>query len=696
MFVNYFRIAFRNLVKNKVHSIINIVGLSVGMAVAMLIGLWIWDELSFNKYHQHYDRIAQVMQSQTFNGEKGTGKATPIPLGTELRQSYGNDFKYVVRSSWTWEHILAMGDKKLLQRGYYMEPDAPALLSLKMVRGTGAGLKDPSSILLNASLAKALFGDADPMGQTVKLDNSGEMKVTGVYEDLPPNTNFKDLSFIAPWDYYAAAPDMQRAKNDWGNNSFQLFVMLADKADMATVSARIKNAKLNKVGKEDARYKPEIFLQPMSNWHLYSEFKNGVNVGGRIRYVWLFGIIGSFILLLACINFMNLSTARSEKRAKEVGIRKTIGSLRIQLIGQFFSESLLIALLAFVFSLVLVELSLPFFNGVADKQITILWNNPLFWLMGIGFSLITGLVAGSYPAIYLSSFQPIKVLKGTFRAGPLAAIPRRVLVVLQFTVSMVMIIGTLIVFRQVEFARDRPIGYSRDGLLMIPEATADLHNHLYAFREDLLKTGAIAEIAESSSPMTEVENNTSGMDWKGKDPNMTDDFATIGVTTEYGRTVGWQFKEGRDFSKIFATDSSGVVLNEAAVKYMSLKNPVGETLKWWKNFKIIGVIHDMVMQSPYEPVKQSIFYIDNRPGDYIMAKINPNTSATEALNKIGVISKKYAPSAPFTYKFADEEYNKKFDGEVRIGKLASFFAILAIFISCVGLFGMASFTAEQR
>jgi ABC-type antimicrobial peptide transport system permease subunit len=394
---------------------------------------------------------------------------------------------------------------------------------------------------------------------------------------------------------------------------------------------------------------------------------------------------------------MNLSTARSEKRAKEVGIRKAVGSLRSQLISQFFIESLLVAALSFILSLSLVVLVLPFFNDVSGKQMSILWGNAYFWLMGIGFSLITGVIAGSYPALYLSSFKPVKVLKGTFKAGRLATIPRKVLVVMQFTVSVILIIGTIVVFRQVQFAKNRPVGYSRDGLITIIMETMHYHDHFEAMREDLIKSGAVADMAESNTPVTENDHYDDGFTWQGKDPNAPAIFNTVGLTTEYGKTVGFQFIDGRDFSKQFLTDSSAIVLNETAVKYMGLKNPVGATVSWYKRpFRVIGVIKDMVMESPYAPAKQSIFYLDKTIGGILNIRINPNMSAATALDKIQAVCKQYSPSEPFDYKFADDVYAAKFANEVRVGKLASFFAILAIFISCMGLFGMASFMAEQR
>ena len=698
MIKNYLKIAFRNLVKHKGYSFINIAGLATGMAVAMLIGLWMYDELSYDTYHAHYERIAQVMQHQSYNGETGTQVANPAVMAGELRATYGDDFKYVLQSSWTSTHILSFGEKKFNKTGNYFEPEVIAMLSLNMLRGTRDGLKDPNSILLAESVAKAYFGEANPLGKLMKIDNRENVKVTGVYEDLPANSTFKQMLFIAPWQLYLSSnPWIEKMENPWGSNFTQTYALLADRAEMDKVSAKIKDAKLRKLPEDEKRYKPEVFLHAMSKWHLYSSWKNGVQNGGRIEFVWLFGIIGVFVLLLACINFMNLSTARSEKRAREVGIRKAVGSIRSQLITQFFSESLLVVLFAFVFSIVLVLLLLPFFNEVSGKEMSILWTNPVFWLLGLVFSLITGLVAGSYPALYLSSFQPVKVLKGTFRVGRFATLPRKVLVVVQFTVSVTLIIGTIIVFRQIQYAKNRPIGYDRNGLVVMNMATSDIHDHFEVVRDELKKAGAIVEMTESNSPTTDVWNTNGGFDWEGKDPGFAVDFPNSGVTHDFGKTVGWQFKEGRDFSREYATDSMAFVINESAAKFLGFKNPVGTILKWEdRPYTIIGVIKDMVVQSPYQPVRPSLFHISSNMENVVIMKLDPTSSSRDALAKIETVFKKFNPAAPFEYKFVDDEYAKKFGDEERVGKLATFFAALAIFISCLGLFGLASFVAEQR
>jgi ABC-type antimicrobial peptide transport system permease subunit len=697
MFKSYFKIGFRNLWKNKGYSAINIGGLAVGMAVAMLIGLWIYDELTFDTYHDHYEDVAQVLQNQTFNGTKGTQSAIPRPLESALRNNYGSDFKYLSMSSWTGDHILSFGENKISKTGNFIQPDFPEMLSLKMLKGSRQGLKDPTSIFLSESTAKALFGSADPINQAMRIDNKMDVKVTGIYEDIPHNTSSNELQFLACWDLYLTTENwLKEAATQWGNNSFQMFVQVAPGADMATVSEKIKNVKA--IADEDiVIFKPEMFLHPMRDWHLRSEWKEGIQTGGRIQMVWLFGIIGVFVLLLACINFMNLSTARSEKRAKEVGIRMTVGSLRSQLINQFLSESFLVVSLAFIIAVVVVIISLPWFNDLADKRMVIDWVSPAFWLISIAFIVITSLLAGSYPALYLSSFQPVKVLKGTFKVGRFASIPRKVLVVVQFTVSVTLIIGTIIVHNQIEYTKARPIGYDRAGLVMMQMKSPDYYGKYDVLRNELKNAEAIDEMAESSSPVTGVWSNNGGFDWKGKDPALQTDFATIWVTPEYGKTVGWNVKEGRDFSRDFSTDSSAIILNEAAVKFMNVKDPVGMEVKWNdKTLHVVGVVKDMIMDSPYSPVKQGVYLLNYENVNWINLKLNPKKSVSESLQIIESVFKKHIPAAPFEYKFVDDEYAKKFESEVRVGKLASVFAVLAILISCLGIFGLASFVAEQR
>ncbi len=707
MLSNYLKIAWRNLIRHKGYSAINIGGLAVGMAVAMLIGLWIYDELSYNKSFRHYDRIAQIMQHQTVNGHVLTQQMIPIPLDAELRTNYGDAFAHLAMAFWQEDRILSYGDKHVTRSGNYMGAEMPEILSLQMQQGSRAGLSDVHSILLSASTAKALFGDANPMGQLIDIDSRANLTVTGVYDDLPANSEFHGLTFIAPWDLFVATQPWVRQSRDkrrWDDNSFQLFAQLADNTDLETVSARIKNAKLNNLSADEKRFKAEIFLHPMSDWRLYSNWEEGVKKGGYSQYVRLFAIISVFVLLLACINFMNLSTARSEKRAKEVGIRKAVGSERRQLVNQFFSESFLVVVLAFVGAVLLVLLLLPWFNTVADKQLTFPWTTVAFWLACLGFITVTGLLAGSYPAFYLSSFQPIKVLKGTgsalrFGSGRLATVPRKMLVVVQFTVSITLIIGTIIVYRQIQHTQDRPTGYNRTGLLTMQMTTPAFYGKYDVLRTELKNAGLIEEMAESSSPITGVFSDAGAFSWPGQDPGVSGQFGTVWVTHDFGKTVGWHVKEGRDFSRTFSTDSSAILINEAAVTFMGLKNPVGTLVHWGlknKQYRIAGVVGNVLANSPYDPVTPVFYFMDYNNVNWITLKLNPNRSASQAITGIEATFKKHIPSAPFDYRFIDQEFGKKFASEERIGKLAGVFSILAILISCLGLFGLASFTAEQR
>jgi ABC-type antimicrobial peptide transport system permease subunit len=693
MLRNYLTIALRYLLKHKAYALINIGGLSVGLAVALLIGLWVHDERFHDRYHPHYARIARVLEHQTLEGGIQTFSALPMPLSQELRTRYAADFESVAAATAGWDEIVAYGDKQLNGFGNYAEAGLPEMLSLRMQQGTRTGLQDPASVLLSETLARALFGKADPMGKAITLGNQYTVQVRGVYQDLPANTTFGNVAFIAPLDLLFPTPEHQ---NQWGSSSLQILVQLRPGRDFAGVSTKIKDVLYQHI---PSATKVSIFLQPMARWHLYSEFKNGVNTGGRITFVWLFSLIGVFVLLLAAINFMNLSTARSETRAREVGIRKTMGSVRGQLVYQFLSESWLVVVFAFGLSLLWVQLALPWFNPLAAKALGIPWNQPLFWAACLGFVWVTGLLAGSYPALYLSGFEPVKVLKGTFRVGRWAAVPRKMLVVVQFTVSVTLVIGTLVVYDQIQFAKNRPLGYSSRGLINVDINTPDLQGRFDALRNDLLATGAAVDMAESSSPITGIASNANNFEWRGKDPNRTALFGTISVTPGFGDVVGWKLKEGRAFSRALATDSMTFVLNEAAVALTGLKNPVGETLRWHgKSWQVIGVVKDMVMTSPFEPVRPTVFMMntDERPLHVIHIKLNPALSTRTALDKIGKVFKVHNPASPFLYRFADEEYARKFASEERIGRLAAVFAGLAILISCLGLLGLVSFVAEQR
>ena len=675
------------------YSGILLAGLAIGMAVATAIGLWIWDEISFDSFHENHRQIAQVAVTQTFDGGMYTGTTIAMPLGESLHTGYADDFRYIALTSFNDEHVLSRGDKFISGSGMWVQADFPVMMTLKMEKGIRTALKDPSTLLLSASMANTLFGDEDPLNKTVLLDNKTNMKVGGVYKDLPRNTSFYDAKFFLPWDNPLFSYPLIAAKEDWDNHEFQLFVQLNRNASLEEVNAKIKNLTLPHIISKG--YKEEVLLHPMDKWHLYSNFVNGKIAGGRIQFVWLFGLIGIFLLLLACINFMNLSTARSEKRAREVGIRKAIGSMRAQLIGQFLAESILVAFLSFILSIVLTLCLLPYFNELADKDLSIPWSNPFFWTLMLGFALFTGLIAGSYPAFYLSGFNAVKVLKGTFKAGRMASLPRKILVVVQFTISISLIIGSVIVFQQIGYAKSRPIGYSQEGLIMVEMPDPDT-GRFNTLRNNLLSTGVVEDVTESNSPVTNIYRNNNGFSWKGKDPNTTPLFRTLGVTHDFGKTIGWKIVSGRDFSRDFA-DSGSLILNEAAVKLTELTHPVGEIIKYdGEDHMVVGVVRDMVTQSPYQPMQPTIYNLTYNGSRYITLKVRPTVPMHNGLGKIEPVFRQFDRGSPFNYQFVDNDYARKFFDEQRIGNLASCFAILAIFISCLGLLGLASFVAEMR
>jgi len=698
MLKNYFKVAWRNLVKNKVYSFINIAGLASGMAVAMIIGLWIYDEVSANKHFKNYESVYQVMMHQTFDGIRSSQTALPYPLGEELKAKYP-EFKAVAMCDWGQEHSLIYGEKKINKPGHFIGEEAMSIFSFDVLNGSKQALHDPYSIVLTDETAKILFGNENPIGKIVKLDNATNLKVTAVVAKQPKNSSLS-FDYLMPWQLQETIDSSikQYHKTNWGNNSWQAFAQLNDNASALNVNTKIKNTVIAHFTDENTlkSIKPELFIHPMAKWRLYSDFKEGKNTGGFIKYVRMFGILGLIVLIIACINFMNLSTARSEKRAKEVGIRKAVGSLRKQLISQFLSESILIAVLAFMLALLIVAVALPFFNQLTKKDMSLQISSPLFWGIMILFTAFTGLLAGSYPAFYLSSFNPVRVLKANLKAGRSGSLPRKILVVLQFACSVVLMIGTIIIYQQIQFGKNQPIGFNNKGLITV-NWSDDISKHYDALRQELLNTGAVVSICKSNSPPSEIHSNNNGWEWKNSKPvEKSTIFSTIVTDYDYTKTLGIKLREGRDFSREFA-DSNGVLLNEAAVKRMNLKNPVGEMLKWNdKPMVVLGVIPDIQMESPYRAVSPLTIIFDKNWVSYINIRMNPSIPASKAISIMKPIFDRYNPAFPFEYKFVDEEYAKKFNYEELVGNLSAIIAILAVFISCLGLFGLASFTAEQR
>jgi ABC-type antimicrobial peptide transport system permease subunit len=696
MIKNYFKTAWRNIIKNKTYSVINVLGLATGMAVAMIIGLWIYDEVSANKNFKNYDSISQVIMHQTNNGETSTIWTTPFSTANELKSKY-SDFKAVAMCDGGDRHSLENGDKKIMKDGFFIGEDAVSMFSLDILYGDKNPLHDPYSIVLTDETAQILFNTTNAVGKIVKLDNAHDLKVTAVVTKEPKNSSFV-FDYLIPWQLQESIyPDTKNYVADWGNDSWRTFVQLNSNANVESVDVKIKDVILNHFTDDKIMQasKPQIELFPMSKWRLYTDFDNGKNVGGYIKYVRLFGILGLVVLLIACINFMNLSTARSSKRAKEIGIRKVVGSMRKQLIGQFLSESMLITTISFLLSLVIVFLTLPYFNKLTDKGMSLFIANPLFWSLIIAFTLLTGLIAGSYPALYLSSFNPIKVLKGKLNTGKGSALPRKILVVVQFTSSVVLMIGTIIIYQQIQHGKDRPIGYDKNGLITV-NYSSDMNKSFDALQNELLATQVVHSVCKSNSPATENWCAQNGWEWKGSKP--TDKNGSINtVATEYNftKTMGIKMMAGRDFSTDYSLDSAAIMLNQAAVKFMQLKNPVGETIKWnGNNRTVVGVIPDLQMESPFQSVSPMIVTFLKGWVNDVIVRVNPNVSMSKAINTIKPIFEKY--DAQFEYQFADEAYAQKFNYEELVANLAAIITIIVIFISCLGLFGLASYMAEQR
>ncbi|MEL6255827.1 MAG: ABC transporter permease [Bacteroidota bacterium] len=698
MIKNYFKIAWRNLVRYKTYSLINIGGLSLGMAVFMLISLWVWDELSYNTSFDNYSSIAQLYQNRTFNGETDTYRIVPQPTSKELKENYTEfvETSLAVRN----EHIIAYGDKIMKQEGMSVDPTFPKMLSMKFLQGDQKSLKEVNHVLLSQSFAQALFGERDPIGKPLRIDNKADLLISGIYEDFPSNSNFHEVSFFNTFEFHRSVdPHARESEHSWGSNDFQCYVQKAEGVAWIDVQAKFKSLLFEKVDESEHSSNPELIIQPMENWHLHDSFINGENKGGAIDLVWLFAWIGIIVLLLASINFMNLSTARSETRAREVGVRKAIGSLKGQLISQFLSESFLTVVLAAFFALGLVSLALPWFNELTEKSLTIPFENPVFWGLGLSFILATSLLAGLYPAFFLSAISPVNALKGNYRPRKISALPRKSLVLIQFTASIILSIGTLIVYDHIQYIKDRPIGYESDGLLSMLKNTPDLQALDYeVLRNDLLATGVVENMAESSNMITSGGALQSGFAWDGLAEENNLLINVTDITHDYGETIGFTFIEGRNFSREYRLDKDAVILNKTAADMIGKDKLVGEIIRrdYGATFKVIGVIEDIVNESPFEAPLPSMYFLNYGNRNVINIRIKSDLPASQALASIAEVMKVHNPAAPFDYRFVDKDFARKYAYEEMIGQLAFIFAMLAIVISVLGLFGLSSFMVLQR
>ncbi len=697
MLFHHLRHSWRNIRRNRSYTLLNVGGLAMGLTVALIVGLWVRDEITYNTSFDNYQHIAQLMvRGHNSSGVYVQWAASP-PYAPTLREQFP-DFEHIATFSQAWSQILATPSVSVVKSGYYAEEGAADMLALKMVEGTRTP-HEPTAILLSQSTAHALFGQQSAVGKSIRMDDKTDVIVGGVYKDIPANTDFADMQFLASWRLYITINRNWLRLDDWRQNGFLVFAQIKKDRDFASVSDKIKDVKLQHSAPEEARNHPQFFLHPMSKWRLYSDLESDVETG-RIRLVWMFGAIGAFVLILACINFMNLSTARSEKRAKEVGIRKASGSGRLQLIIQFFSESVLMTALAFAVALVAVLVVLPTFNEVSEKQVEIPFGHLAFWISCFLFILVTGIIAGSYPALYLSSFQPRRVLKGQAPTGS-SIFLRRALLVVQFTVSIILIIGVTVVFQQIETGKLRAMGYDPNGLLWINTRANSIHEHIDVIRNELVATGKIAGVAESVDPVTVGHNAViSGFDWTGTGPNNDIAFRCLWSSPQNGKVLKWRIMEGRDFNEI--GDSTSMILNEAAVAAMELKYPVGTAIRMTifdesKMYKVVGVVKNLIMESPYAPVRPTIYMTAKNAGYHIVnIRLTSTSNIPDGIAEVQRIVAKYDPSSPFAFEMADTAYSKKFGEEERVGKLAGIFAGLAVLISILGMLGLASFVAERR
>ena len=690
MIKNYFKIAWRNLFRNKGFSATNLLGLTIGITCTILISLWVKDELTYDKFHTNYNSIYKIYANRDFNNQLFTDENMVLPLASTIEKQIPQ-IKNAVATTHRQPRILSYGDIKLKKEGYSVSEHFFEMFSWKFIKGTASvAIADPSSIVLTKTTAKAFFGNGDPINKTIRIDNNRDAKVTAIVDDAPGNSTFQ-FDYIVPFN--TSSENYQRSFADWQNSSWNVFVQVTPGTNVQQLQKSINDIKYqhDPGDKKISTY----FAFPMSKWRLQSEFKDGKNTGGMIEYVRLFSIIAIIILLIACVNFMNLSTARSEKRAREVGVRKTLGSGKRQLIFQFFSESIILAAIAFVLSVLAVYLLLPFFNDLVDKQLSLNIAEPLFWVAAIALILFTGIVAGSYPALYLSSFNPVKVLKGTFLSGKKSALPRHILVVGQFAISILLISATIIIYQQIQHIKNRDIGYNPDNLIMVP-STGDTQKNYTAIRDELLKTGVVDIVNRSFSPITEVWWKAPAPDWDGKPAGAQLIVASMATDVDYTKTMGVKIMQGKDFSGVPA-DSANMIINEAAVKAMQLKNPVGTQLRYGSNkYTVIGVTSNIVMESPFKAVDPMLVYFDPNNSNSINIRLKASVKPQEALKSIETVFKRYNPAFPFDYKFVDQEFGRKFLTENLISRITNIFAGLAIFICCIGLAGLASFTIEKR
>ena len=684
------KITLRNLRRGGIYSVVNIGGLAIGMAVAILILTWIYHEWSYDRFHTKEKQLYLAYNRASFEGKIHCWNITPLLLGSTLKTDYP-EIAAVARMLDGNNMLYANGETNLKIETCHTDPDFLTMFDFPLLHGDmKTALNDPYSVILTEKTAIRLFGDEDPMGKPLLIDNQSTLTVTGIMKDLPDNTQFSleamtNISYLKTRGWY---------NDNWTANNYKTFIELHPNVRLDLVNESIRNVTN---AHTDNTAQTEVFLYPLGRQHLFSRFENGIPAGGLIEKLRLFGIIAGLILLIACINFINLSTARSEKRTKEVGIRKVMGGKRFSLIGLFLKESTLIALIAGAMALLLAMIAMPIFNTLINKQLAINLNSGLFWIAGLGFVLLTGLLAGSYPAFYLSSFIPVKVLKGLFRTKQSMISPRKILVVAQFTIACALIVSTLVIHRQILYAQDRETGYSKDRLIYA-SLDGDVANNYELIKNDLLNSGTAVSVVKTMSPTSQGWSDTWGVEWRGKDHDARVTFDLFFTDADWAKTVGTTILEGRDIDiNTFATDSSAMLLNETAVKTMNLTHPIGEIVSTQgTDWHVVGVVRDFILRSPYRPVAPLLIGGPSGWFNGMHIKLNGLNSMADNIAGTEQIFKQHNPAYPFEYRFIDEDYARKFGEEKRTGALVTWFAGLAIFISCLGLFALVAYMAETR
>ncbi|WP_299767242.1 ABC transporter permease [uncultured Dokdonia sp.] len=688
MFKNYFKIAIRSLLKHKGYSFLNIFGLAVGITCASLIFLWVEDELSFNTNFDKQDQVFYVPTNQQYEGEWRTFYSTPGPLAQDMK----NEIPGIIRAtrSSLQESLFTVGDNAIIRRGRYVDPDFLEIFSLNFIEGDRSNaFNNPEAIVLTQEVAEQLFGKEEKaLGKIVRINDKDNYSVTGVIENLPKNITFT-FDWVAPFERYQEGEDWM---SYYGNNFSDTFVELSPEVDFATVDAKVRQL----VQQKDENSNTYAFLHSIKDWHLRSKFEGGKIIGGRISYIRLFIIIAFVILLIACINFMNLSTARSERRANEVGVRKAMGSSRGKLIAQFISEAVILSFIATLVSLILLAILLPQFNQIIDKNLTLGLSQPFHIISLIGVAITCGLLAGLYPAFYLSSFKPVEVLKGLKITENSAVFIRKGLVVGQFTISIVFIITTILVYQQIQHAKSRELGLDKDQLLSMP-IDYDFIPNFDLVQQELIRTGSVENATLCNSQLLSGGNNGSGYRWKGGTDTEDVLISSRNVTESFFDTTGMEIIEGRGFSTNVKADSSNVMISESLAKMMGDTDPIGNIITRGENeMTVIGVVKDYVYGNMYEASDPVLFMHFPSYARHMFIKTKEGVPLDKAISDIETIMKKHNPAYPFEYTFIDEAFDAKFKNEQLIGELSQIFAILAIFISCLGLFGLATYTAEKR